>query len=299
VVAAGAGRIYAGTQKGEILVYSLETFQQITKIKAHKGAVLVLLLSKDNGLLFSAGGDRTVQVREVPTYLQKFCITSTYDVGDIFCLGYSTGLQTLYLGLQNTGIQWLDLSTSTRTLEHDRTTKPAPPLSRHQSFYDRPGPRGTSVPATRPPQISTNKPRCENELSIPEENILHFAHYGYVYCMLLENDTFSAFTNREVLITGGGDGYINVWEVGNASSGCPVKLFSLGDEREEGQSILCLARDGNFLYAGRSFGEINIWDLETRQMVRSLKPHRDHVMSVCSAGGFLFSASVTGYVRVS
>jgi di- and tripeptidase len=51
--------------------------------------------------------------------------------------------------------------------------------------------------------------------------------------------------------------------------------------------------------SGRTGGEVNVWDLETRQLVRSLKAHRDDVLSICIGGGYMFSAAVTGYVRVS
>ncbi|CRK43300.1 hypothetical protein BN1723_016143 [Verticillium longisporum] len=49
--------IYAGTQDGEIVVWSLATFQQVHKIQAHKRSVLSLFLSDDGSMLFSSAGD--------------------------------------------------------------------------------------------------------------------------------------------------------------------------------------------------------------------------------------------------
>ena len=117
--------------------------------------------------------------------------------------------------------------------------------------------------------------------------------------MILVKDIASTLPEEEVLVSAGGDGVINLWRLGQSKGGAIQYLFSLDDGREEGHSILSLILDGTFLYSGRAGGEVNVWDLETRQLVRSIKAHRDDVMSICVGGGFLFSAAVTGYVRVS
>ena len=135
-------------------------------------------------------------------------------------------------------------------------------------------------------------------LEIDKRNIYHYAHFGYVYCMLLARDITPKAPGEEVLISGGGDGVINVWRLDGSRGGAIEKLITLDDGREEGHSILSMALDGTFLHSGRTGGEVDVWDLETRQLVRSLKAHREDVMSVCVGGGFLFSAAVTGFVRV-
>lgn len=72
-------KIYAGTQGGEILVrapvsneerlvlivqqvWSLETYERIFNVAAHRGSVLCLYLSQDSKLLFSSAGDAIVNV---------------------------------------------------------------------------------------------------------------------------------------------------------------------------------------------------------------------------------------------
>lgn len=72
-------KIYAGTQGGEILVrapvsneervvltvqqvWSLETYERIFNVAAHRGSVLCLYLSQDGKLLFSSAGDAIVNV---------------------------------------------------------------------------------------------------------------------------------------------------------------------------------------------------------------------------------------------
>lgn len=74
-------KIYAGTQSGDLLVcyycaclkffsrayfvqvWSLETFELLSKIHAHKSSVLCLNLSADGTLLFTSAGDAIVNVR--------------------------------------------------------------------------------------------------------------------------------------------------------------------------------------------------------------------------------------------
>lgn len=55
-------KIFAGTQCGDLLVWSLETFDLLSSIHAHRGSVLCLCLSTDKKLLFSSAGDAIVNV---------------------------------------------------------------------------------------------------------------------------------------------------------------------------------------------------------------------------------------------
>lgn len=106
VLVIAGGLIYAGTQGGEILVYTLGTYERVRSVRAHNGSVLGLCLSQDERLLFSSAGDRFVNVWDTAEGLRHLAsIYSTYDVGDIFCISYSEGLETIYLGCQNTSIQ--------------------------------------------------------------------------------------------------------------------------------------------------------------------------------------------------
>lgn len=73
-------KLYAGTQNGDLLVryfvkprqkvvaadktkvWSLETFELLSTVNAHRGSVLCLYLSTDQSLLFSSAGDAIVNV---------------------------------------------------------------------------------------------------------------------------------------------------------------------------------------------------------------------------------------------
>ena len=100
-------KIFAGTQGGDLLVWSLETFEFLANVHAHRGSVLCLSLSADRRFLFSGAGDAIVNVWCTNNLTRQYSIYSRYDVGDVFCVVYSADLQTAYLGAQNTSIQVL------------------------------------------------------------------------------------------------------------------------------------------------------------------------------------------------
>jgi di- and tripeptidase len=137
------------------------------------------------------------------------------------------------------------------------------------------------------------------ELQIDSQDIHQFAHYGYVYCMLLGKGILPEAPSEEVLVSGGGDGRILIWRTDPAKGGAISTICTLEDGREEGESILSLAREGTFLYSGRFDGEVNVWDLETRQLVRSLKASTGDVHTLTIGGGVMYAGGKSGRVQVS
>lgn len=105
--------------------------------------------------------------------------------------------------------------------------------------------------------------------------------------------------DEEILISGGGDGTIKLWTLDRQAGGAINELYTLFDGRDEGESVLTIALDGTFLYSGRIDGEINVWDLETKQLVRSLRTRTGDVLTVAVGGDLLFGAGVSGVVEVS
>lgn len=61
-LAVSSHNIFAGTQGGEILVYSLDTYDLRRTVEAHRGSVLSLTLAEDQSLLFSSATDPIVNV---------------------------------------------------------------------------------------------------------------------------------------------------------------------------------------------------------------------------------------------
>ena len=269
--------IYAGTQAGEILVYCLKTYERLAVIDGHRGSVLALCLSADQDLLFSGAGDRIVNVWYTKSLTRACCLYSSYDIGDIFTVSYSASLRTVYVGAQNTTIQWCGLQDEPD--QKDLSLSAVHPSLRDDPFFDSRGPGGIATPRPADAHITPLHAVGGRTIEIPRANVKHFAHYGYVYCMLLIREGVQEAAGQEVLATGGGDGVVKLWRLCEERGGAIEELFTLDDGREEGHSVLSIALDGTFLYTGRSGGELDVWDLETRQLVRNIKAHRDDAVS--------------------
>lgn len=113
--------------------------------------------------------------------------------------------------------------------------------------------------------------------------------------MLLVTSPGSDDPDEEVLISGGGDGVIKIWNLDPASGGaiCHPVVLENGDE-----SVLTLALDGTLLYSGRLDGEVNVWDIETRQLVRRVKAHTSDTLTLAVGHGLVFAGSANGNAKV-
>jgi di- and tripeptidase len=289
-------RIYAGTQDGEIVSWSLATFRQLDTIQAHKRSVLSLSLSPCTSLLFSSAGDPIINVWCPKTLTRLYEIYSTHDVGDIFCLAYSPQYDTLFVGAQNSTIQWVNLK--------DPVARVAPASQRHPDrrnhrFFDSKAVGGASTPR-RSNRRSDFIPQAKTTLEIDNGSLRHFAHQGYIYCMLMsKGPTVEANSDEDVLISGGGDGTIKLWNLSATSdSDQPAieEIMTLGSD--DGESVLSLAIDGSFLYAGKLDGIVELWDLDTTQKLRVIKAHQFDIMSLQMAWGYLWTATSNGWASV-
>ncbi|KAL7268643.1 hypothetical protein RUND412_008720 [Rhizina undulata] len=286
--------IYAGSQSGEILIWSIETYELVATLKGHQGSVLSLNLAEEQSLLFSSAGDAIINVWNSETFEHLHSIYSTFDVGDVFCVAYSPTLQIAYFGAQNTSIQWYDLKA--------KDSRPRPKLDSHPSqrihrFFDSKGPGGRTTlipPDSEEACISATS----SHLEIDVRHIVQYAHYGYVYCMLLipsiQLEGIPATNgSSEMLLSGGGDGVVKLWSI-NPETGAIEEAQTLtgGDS-----GVLSMAVKDTFLYCGLTDGEINIWDLDTFQLIRSVKAHCDDVLTMAVKGNCIFSGSASGYTR--
>ena len=287
-LAVGDRFIYAGTQDGEILVWSLASFELVLRIQAHTRAVLCLFLSHDRKLLFSSAGDAIVNAWDPDNLKRLYHIYSTYDVGDVFSVAYSAQLETVYLGAQNTSIQWVSLK--------DCTTRPTPNPDRHPDrrnhrFFDSVQHGGTSTPRPQPARTTINDGEV---LEIDKAHMMHYAHFGYVYCMLMVRGVSRLVDSEEdMLISGGGDGTIKLWKLSDEGI---KEVTVLGDD--DAESVLSMAVDGSFLYSSKLQGVIELWDLDTKQKLRVIRAHKGDVMTLQMGWGYLWSAGATGFARV-
>ena len=283
-------KIFAGTQDGDLLLWSLETYENIGYVNAHRSSLLALCLSEDGKLLFSSAGDALVNVWDISTLQRLYSIYSTYDVGDVFCVTYSSALQSVYLGAQNTSIQWYDLSKKDLRPAPDPTSHPS---YRNHRFFDSKGPTGVSSP--RPLSAEKSRGLGGQELEIDRGHIIQYAHYGYVCCMLLAKGLGHPSQGGETLISGGGDGTIKLWSLNVSAESAITQSATLqnGDD-----SVLALALDGTLLYSGRLEGNVNVWDLDTRQLIRRVKAHTEDVLTIAAGHDLIFTGSSDGIAKV-
>ncbi|KAK5271124.1 hypothetical protein LTR40_014043, partial [Exophiala xenobiotica] len=98
--------LFVGVQGGSITAWSLETYELLATVPAHKESVLSLALSEDRSLLFSTGADSIVNVWSTDTFQRVYSLYSPFEIGDIFGVVHSIKKQTVFWGAQNASIQW-------------------------------------------------------------------------------------------------------------------------------------------------------------------------------------------------
>lgn len=290
-IAVGDRFLYAGTQDGEIIVWSLDSFELLRRVQAHTRAVLCLFVSPDGKLLFSSAGDAIVNAWCPSTLKRLYHIYSTYDVGDVFSVVYSAQFETVYLGSQNTSIQWSCLKNCAKRPTPDPERHPD---RRNHRFFD----SVRKGEAQEPRPVPTLKVGGDEGriLEIDKAHMMHYAHFGYVYCMLLVRGVSAEVeSDVDVLISGGGDGTIKLWQLYDDPSRGIREIACLGVDNAE--SVHAMALDGSFLYSSKLDGVIELWDLDTKQKLRVIKAHRGDVMTLQMGWGYLWSAGATGFAR--
>ena len=113
--------------------------------------------------------------------------------------------------------------------------------------------------------------------------------------MLLASGLSSNQDDLETLISGGGDGTVKLWSLrtdGNGVIENPICLEG-GDE-----SVLSMILEGTLLYCGRSEGDIDVWDLDTRQLIRTVTVHDADVLTLAVGHGLVFSGASNGISKV-
>jgi len=134
-------------------------------------------------------------------------------------------------------------------------------------------------------------------VEIDKAHMKHYAHFGYVYCMLLVRGvTRDVDSDEDILISGGGDGTIKIWKLSDRSQGI-TEIACLGED--DAESVLSMTVDGSFLYSSKLEGVIELWDLDTKQKLRVIRAHKGDVMTLQMGWGYLWSAGSTGFARVS
>ncbi|KXJ88400.1 hypothetical protein Micbo1qcDRAFT_138192 [Microdochium bolleyi] len=248
-------------------------------------------------LFSSAASDPIVNVW-CPTSMQRlYEIYSTNDsFGDIFSVAYSPQHETVYYGAQNTSIQWASLADLKQQVAHDSANHPD--RRNHRFFDSRAVGGGASTPRLTDERFDLI-PRSHTVIETDKRASLMYAHYGFIYCMMIAKGlTAFADAEEEVLVTGGGDGTIKAWKLGGkdvAPDGLEhglEEVMLLGEE--DANSVMSLQVDGSFLYSGKLSGVIELWDLDTQQKLRQIKAHDGNVWSLQMGWGYLWSTGSSG-----
>ncbi|GAA6008400.1 hypothetical protein JCM10207_000113 [Rhodosporidiobolus poonsookiae] len=120
------------------------------------------------------------------------------------------------------------------------------------------------------------------ELQFESEQIVPFAHFGYVYCLLSTQRD-----GQPVLLSGSGDALLRLWRPtvtdlialhtleypAPSSSSSATSAAGAGAGAEADAAVLALAEREGTVFAGHQGGAIRIWDLDTLTCIRVLKPH--------------------------
>ena len=132
-------------------------------------------------------------------------------------------------------------------------------------------------------------------LLVPPTSSVPSAHFGYIYSLaLLTLDSDSK--NPTVIASGSGDETIKLWHA--TRSGLSL-LATLESPNADGNAVLALASWKTTLFSGLQGGEVEVWDLETCTLVRTIRAHADDVicLETCPESGLLFTGGADGQVH--
>lgn len=316
--------LFAATQDSLILIFDLAKYQLVQTIaltdpadgvdKDTRSSVLCLARSQDERYLLSAGTDSLVRVWELRQAQDLWSLEniatvySITDIGDIFSLQYLDTIDTLVFGCQNASMLFVD-NLLRRIYGKDSSEEPnfdRLPHRRYDKFFDSIGPSThhkskTTHSTSMNSRIGSPEPKAPNILEVPPQNIIKYAHNGFVYsiCKIpLEFDMTSGSTNERVneerIVSASGDGVNKIWTLARGLDGVVNATLSY-DEMDNGDSVFTQAIEFPFLYSGGSDGVLKIWDLSTNQLCSTLHcPDRSDILSVTVHCDHIFTTSQTG-----
>lgn len=114
--------------------------------------------------------------------------------------------------------------------------------------------------------------------------------------MLLAQGLSSVDSKDETLISGGGDGTVKLWQLSKHQG--DVEIRSLATLESGDGSVLSMTLKDTLLYTGRLEGDVNVWDLDTRQLIQTIRASKVDILSLAVGAGFLFTGSANGRAKV-
>lgn len=282
--------LFAGLQGGIIAAYSVDTYELVSAVQAHEDSVLGLHLCSQHDLLFSTGADSVVNVWSTQSLQPLYSLHSHFEVGDVFCICYSTRTRTVFFGAQNGSLGWYQLHNHQNGDHRDVVFSPG---TRKHRFFDSLGPGGSQDPLQlRGPNGAVKAGGYR--VVIPPENYRAYSHKSYVYSMLLAKGLFQHDHDEEVLITAGGGGTIKLWKLEDLNAGRLLELFKF---QHKESSVLSLAYSGSFLYAGLANGIAHIYNLSSCQLVQKLTVGLGQVTQIQISCGSIICGTSDGWLK--
>lgn len=99
----------------------------------------------------------------------------------------------------------------------------------------------------------------------------------------------------EVLVTGGGDGTIKIWSLYELDVAGLVAMYKF---KNDSASVLSLAHNGIFLYAGLANGRVQVYNLDSQQLVQKINVGSDDVTTVQVMDRVAFCGTSNGLLKV-
>lgn len=166
-------------------------------------------------------------------------------------------------------------------------------MSRKHRFFDSLGPGGSDTP--RPP-CSFASTFTGQLVTFKRDHYRAYAHSSYVYCMLLAQALHHHDGGEEVLITGGGDGTIKIWSLDNLET---TGLVPIHKFKNASGSVLSLAHYGIFLYAGLAGGQVQVYNMDSQQLVQKINVGSHDVTTLQVLDGVAVCGTSNGFLKVS
>lgn len=168
------------------------------------------------------------------------------------------------------------------------------PSKRLHRFFDSEGPGG--VRSSPDPGSDRRQSITEDGhvLTFKRDHYRLFSHHGYIYSMRLVRGLIESAPTEEVLLTGAGDGVVKLWHLGQDGSTVPSQLARL----QNGDPVLSIAVDGSLLYCGLAGGALNIWNLDSQQLVKRIASHSGDLWAVDIIRGLAICGDSDGVVKV-
>lgn len=114
--------------------------------------------------------------------------------------------------------------------------------------------------------------------------------------MILVRGLVESAPSEEVLLTGSGDGSVKLWRLSSEDNGSPVQLAKLNNGSD---AVLSLAVEGPLLYCGLAGGALNIWNLDSQQLVKQITEYRGDLWAIDVIKGVAIGGDSHGLVKVS